>query len=48
MIIGLDLGDRGNFYCVMSGARKVILAAKIATNPEAMERIQFHHMDNVT
>ena len=38
LTIGLDLGDRSSFYCVLNGAGEVILEAKVATNPEAMKR----------
>ncbi len=32
LTIGLDLGDRSSFYCVLNGAGEVILEAKVATN----------------
>ncbi|WP_348270053.1 hypothetical protein P8936_06385 [Edaphobacter paludis] len=38
LTIGLDLGDRSSFYCVLNGAGEVILEEKIATNPEAMKK----------
>jgi transposase len=38
LTIGLDLGDRSSFYCVLNGAGEVILEAKVATNPEAMKK----------
>ena len=37
LTIGLDLGDRSSFYCVLNGAGEVILEAKVATTPEAMK-----------
>ncbi len=38
LTIGLDLGDRSSFYCVLNEAGEVILEAKVATNPEAMRK----------
>jgi transposase len=38
LTIGLDLGDRSSFYCVLNGAGEVVLEAKVATNPEAMRK----------
>ena len=39
LTIGLDLGDRSSFYCVLNGAGEVILETKITTSPEAMREI---------
>jgi transposase len=38
LTIGLDLGDRSSFYCVLNGAGEVVLETKVATNPEAMRK----------
>jgi transposase len=38
LTIGLDLGDRSSFYCVLNGAGEVILEQRVATNPEAMKK----------
>ena len=38
LTIGLDLGDRSSFYCVLNGTGEVVLEAKVATNPECMVR----------
>jgi hypothetical protein len=38
LTIGLDLGDRSSFYCVLNGAGEVILETKVATSPEAMRQ----------
>jgi transposase len=38
LTIGLDLGDRSSFYCVLNGTGEVVLEAKVATNPEAMKK----------
>jgi hypothetical protein len=38
LTIGLDLGDRSSFYCVLNEAGQVILEERVATNPEAMKR----------
>ena len=32
LTIGLDLGDRSSFYCVLNGAGEVILEERVATN----------------
>jgi transposase len=36
--IGLDLGDRWSFYCVLDEAGKVILEQKVPTTPEGMKQ----------
>src|ERR1700722_3339054 len=36
--IGLDLGDRWSFYCVLDEAGQVILEQKLPTTPEAMKQ----------
>jgi predicted NBD/HSP70 family sugar kinase len=38
LTIGLDLGDRSSFYCVLNGAGEVILEERVATNPGAMKK----------
>ncbi|MGC1635620.1 MAG: hypothetical protein WA744_09230, partial [Candidatus Acidiferrales bacterium] len=38
LTIGVDLGDRWSFYCVLGEACKIILEQKVATTPEAMRR----------
>jgi transposase len=38
LTIGLDLGDRWSFYCVLDEAGEIILEQKVATTPEAMKR----------
>src|ERR1700680_334183 len=38
LTIGLDLGDRWSFYCVMDEAGQIILQQKLPTTPEAMEQ----------
>jgi transposase len=38
LTIGLDLGDRSSFYCVLNGAGEVILEERAATSPEAMTK----------
>ena len=34
LTIGLNLGDRSSFYCVLNGAGEVFLEERLATNPE--------------
>ena len=38
LTIGMDLGDRWSFYCVMDEAGQVILEQKLPTTPEAMKQ----------
>jgi transposase len=38
LTIGLDLGDRWSFYCVLEESGKVILEQKLPTTPEAMKQ----------
>ena len=38
LTIGLDIGDRSSFYCVINGKGEVILEAKVATRPEALKK----------
>src|SRR5260221_9495090 len=37
LTIGVDLGDRWSFYCVLDEAGKIILEQKVSTTPEAMK-----------
>src|ERR1700681_3133747 len=38
LTVGLDLGDRWSFYCVLDEAGKILLEQKVATTPEAMKQ----------
>src|SRR6202521_359939 len=38
LTIGLDLGDRWSFYCVLEEAGQIILEQKLPTIPEAMKQ----------
>jgi transposase len=38
LTIGVDLGDRWSFYCVLDEAGKIILEQKVAMTPEAMKQ----------
>jgi predicted NBD/HSP70 family sugar kinase len=38
LTIGLDLGDRWSFYCVLDEAGQVILEQKLPTTPVAMKQ----------
>ena len=38
LTIGLDLGDRWSFYCVLDEAGKIILEQKLSTTPDAMKQ----------
>jgi transposase len=38
LTIGLDLGDRSSFYCVLNGFGEVVLEERVATSPEAMKK----------
>jgi transposase len=39
LTIGLDLGDRSSFYCVLDEAGEVLLEQKVSTTPKAIEEI---------
>jgi len=39
LTIGVDLGDRWSFYCVLEEAGKIILEQKVPTAAEAMKQI---------
>ena len=39
LTIGLDLGDRWSYYCVLDELGKIVLEEKLPTTPEAMKRI---------
>jgi transposase len=38
LTIGLDLGDRWSFYCVLDEAGKIIVEQKVPTTPEGMKQ----------
>ncbi len=38
LTIGLDLGDRWSFYCVLDEAGKIILEQKVPTTTEGMKQ----------
>ena len=38
LTIGMDLGDRWSFYCVLDESGEVILEEKLPTTPEAMKQ----------
>src|SRR3979490_3633823 len=38
LTIGLDLGDRWSFYCVLDEAGQIILEQKLPTTPEALKQ----------
>src|ERR1700693_855143 len=39
LTIGLDLGDRSSWYCVLNEAGEVLLEQKLATTPKAMKEV---------
>ena len=39
LTVGLDLGDRSSFYCVLDEAGDVLLEQKVSTTPKAIEEI---------
>jgi transposase len=39
LTVGLDLGDRASFYCVLDEAGEVLLEQKVSTTPEAIKEI---------
>src|ERR1700738_3267048 len=38
LTIGMDLGDRWSFYCILDEAGRIILEQKVPTTPEAMKQ----------
>src|SRR6202023_1912984 len=38
LTIGVDLGDRWSFYCVLEETGKIILEQKVPTTPEALKQ----------
>jgi len=39
LTIGLDLGDRSSWYCVLDEAGAVVLEQKVSTTPKAMKEV---------
>ena len=39
LTVGLDLGDRSSWYCVLNEAGEVVLEQKVATTPKAMKEV---------
>ena len=39
LTIGLDLGDRSSWYCVLDEAGNVVLEQKLSTTPKAMKEV---------
>src|SRR2546426_3185144 len=39
MTLGLDLGDRSSWYCVLDERGEVVLERKLATTPKAMKEV---------
>jgi transposase len=39
LTIGLDLGDRWSWYCVLDETGEVVLEQKVATTPKAMKEV---------
>ena len=39
LTIGLDLGDRSSWYCVLNEAGEVVLEQKLGTTPKAMQEV---------
>src|SRR5450631_4358961 len=39
LTIGLDLGDRSSWYCVLDETGEVVLEQKVATTPKAMREV---------
>src|SRR5258708_26329213 len=39
LTIGLDLGDRSSWYCVLNEAGEVLLEQRLATTPKAMQEV---------
>jgi len=39
LTIGLDLGDRSSWYCVLNEAGEVVLEQRLSTTPKAMKEV---------
>ena len=39
LTIGLDLGDRSSWYCVLDEAGEVVLEQRLSTTPKAMKEV---------
>jgi hypothetical protein len=39
LTIGLDLGDRSSWYCVLDETGEVLLEKKVSTTPKAMKEV---------
>jgi transposase len=39
LTIGLDLGDRNSWYCVLNEAGEIVLEQKLSTTPKAMKEV---------
>src|SRR5271156_4455491 len=39
LTIGLDLGDRSSWYCVLDEAGNVLLEQRVSTTPKAMKEV---------
>src|SRR5271169_2933540 len=39
LTIGLDLGDRSSWYCVLDEACSIVLEQKLGTTPKAMQEV---------
>jgi len=39
LTIGLDLGDRTSWYCVLDAAGEVVLEQKLSTTPKTMKEV---------
>ena len=39
LTIGLDLGDRSSWYCVLDEAGELLLEQKLSTTPKAMKEV---------
>ena len=39
LTIGLDLGDRSSWYCVLDETGEVLLEQKLSTTPKAMKEV---------
>ena len=38
LTVGLDLGDRSSFYCVLDEAGDVLMEQRLSTTPKAIKR----------
>jgi transposase len=42
LTIGLDLGDRSSWYCVLDESGQMLLEEKVSTTPKSLQAVDAH------